>query len=72
MCKSRSKYGQSTDRNKLNYVVSEFDSLYRQEDTYDMSHSSFEFIAAMCYDHVWVAALALNCTDAYLRRNGKF
>ena len=52
------------------FSAPEFDTLYKQEETYDPAYISFEFVAAKCYDHVWVAALALNCTDKRLRDIG--
>ena len=41
------------------------------EETYDPSKITFSFVTAPCYDHIWVAALALNCTDAHLKAMGK-
>ena len=52
-------------------LAQEFDELYKKEETYDPKHHTFEFVAAKCYDHVWVAALALNCTESYLESIGK-
>ena len=52
-------------------VVPEFEVLYKQEETYDPSKYNYEIISGQCYDHVWVAALALNCTDAYLKSIGE-
>ena len=62
-------------QNLLQYIrffiaVPEFESLYRQEETYDPTKYMFEHVSAPCYDHIWVAALALNCTDDYLKRIG--
>ena len=51
--------------------VSEFEELYRQEETYDVAHQQFEFCATFSYDHIWVAALALNCTETFLRDTGR-
>ena len=53
-------------------LVPEFKALYYQEETYDSSHKRLEFISAGCYDHIWVASLALNCTDTYLKSTGNF
>ena len=53
------------------FIVSEFEELYRQEETYDPAMSMFDFAGGPCYDHIWVAALALNCTDAYLKAIGR-
>ena len=50
----------------------EFEALYKQEETYDPSKYMFEFVTGNCYDHIWVAALALNCTDAYLTETGEW
>ena len=50
--------------------VSEFEDLYRQEETYDPANTMFDFAGGPCYDHIWIAALALNCTDDYLKRTG--
>ena len=44
--------------------------MYVQEETYDVKYKMFEFVGAKCYDHVWVAGLALNCTEAYLKETG--
>ena len=55
----------------LYFVVSEFTDLYHKEDTYDPAMSMFDFAGGPCYDHIWVAALALNCTDAYMKKIGK-
>ena len=33
--------------------------------------SMFDIAGGPCYDHIWVAALALNCTDAYMKKIGK-
>ena len=54
----------------LHGLVSEFDSLYRQEDSYDVINKPFEPLRTLYYDHIWVAALALNCTEKYLRSIG--
>ena len=51
--------------------VSEFDELYRNEKTYNPAYETFYWCAPYSYDHVWIAALALNCTETYLRRIGK-
>ena len=48
----------------------EFQTLFKEEETYDPSKYMFEFAAGQCYDHIWVAALALNCTDIYLKEQG--
>ena len=48
----------------------EFEVLYKKEETYDSSNYNFESVSGQCYDHIWIAALALNCTDAYLKVTG--
>ena len=53
------------------FSVSEFEELYKQDDTYDVAHQQFEFCATFSYDHIWVAALALNCTETFLRETGR-
>ena len=53
------------------FSVSEFEELYKQEDTYDVAHQQFEFCATFSYDHIWVAALAFNCTETFLRETGR-
>ena len=54
-------------------LVSEFYTRYRQEETYDIKNKIYEEVSAnLCYDHVWVAALALNCTSEYLRQIRKY
>ena len=45
--------------------------MYRQETTYDSAMFMFDYAGGPCYDHIWVAALALNCTDAYLKDAGE-
>ena len=45
--------------------------MYRQETTYDPAMFMFDYAGGPCYDHIWVAALALNCTDAYLKDAGE-
>ena len=52
------------------FVVPEFYDLYKKEETYDPSYSSLEQFAPACYDHIWIAALALNCTETYLKTTG--
>ena len=52
------------------YLVSEFLNLYRQEENYQSAYNMYEDGVVLCYDHVWLAALALNCTNAYLTRTG--
>ena len=52
-------------------TVPEFEMLVKQEETYEPWHDMY-IINGQCYDHIWVAALALNCTDAYLKVNGEF
>ena len=54
------------------FAVSEFFSMYYKEETYDSAYSMYEFGVTFCYDHVWLAALALNCTDSYLREIGMY
>ena len=51
-------------------TVSEFDERYRQEETYDPVNDKYYICAPFAYDSVWVAALALNCTETYLRETG--
>ena len=53
------------------FAVSEFEVLYRLEETYDPSMSMYDIVSGTCYDHIWVAAIALNCTDAYLKSIGQ-
>ena len=55
----------------LFYIGPEFEELLKDEETYDPSKAMFSFVAAQCYDHIWIAALALNCTDTYLKATGK-
>ena len=50
----------------------EFSELYRQEETYDPANNRLEHYAPGCYDHLWVSALALNCTDAYMKTTGTY
>ena len=50
----------------------EFDELIKQEETYDPSKIMYSFVTASCYDHIWAAALALNCTEAHLKAIGEF
>ena len=50
--------------------VSEFYDLYKKEEAYNDSNSDYTSMAPMCYDHIWVAALALNCTETYLNSKG--
>ena len=52
-------------------VEGEFQTLFKQEETYDPSKYTFEFVSGQCYDHIWVTALALNCTDTYLKALGR-
>ena len=52
--------------------VSEFDELYRQEATYDTVHEQYYICAPLMYDSVWIAALALNCTEKYIRSIGTY
>ena len=53
------------------WTVPEFEVLLKQEETYDPTKYMYEIISGQCYDHVWVAALALNCTDTYLKATGE-
>ena len=46
--------------------------MYRLEDTYDNAYSMYEIGVTYCYDHVWMAAVALNCTDSYLKLTGRY
>ena len=55
----------------LSFKVPEFEALYVQEETYDPTKYMFEHVSGPCYDHIWVSALALNCTDARLKAIGK-
>ena len=50
--------------------VSEFYDRYQKEEEYNDSNSDYTSMAPMCYDHIWVAALALNCTETYLNSKG--
>ena len=52
-------------------LVPEFEALYVQEETYDPTKYMFEHVSGPCYDHIWVSALALNCTDARLKEIGE-
>ena len=52
-------------------TADEFETLYKEEETYDPSEYTYEFTAGQCYDHIWVTALALNCTDSYLKEHGR-
>ena len=52
-------------------TVSEFDELYKQEETYDPVNDKHYICAPFAYDSIWIAALALNCTETYLRETGK-
>ncbi|XP_060569149.1 gamma-aminobutyric acid type B receptor subunit 1-like [Ruditapes philippinarum] len=58
------------ERGIANLTVSEFFKLYREHPTYTSSLEDNVFLTPWCYDHVWAAALALNCTDATLVSSG--
>ena len=53
-------------------TVSEFDELYKQEETYDPVNDKHYICAPFAYDSIWIAALALNCTENHLRETGKY
>ena len=48
--------------------VSEFYERFRAHPRYD--ETQWDKMMALCYDHVWLAGLALNCTDEVLQAMG--
>ena len=52
--------------------MDEFEKLIKQEETYDPTNYAYEFANGQCYDTIWVAALALNCTDNFLKTTGEW
>ena len=54
------------------FLVTEYDALYKQEELYDPALYMHHSMSGQCYDHIWVAAMALDCTDAHLKATGKF
>ncbi|XP_045169714.2 gamma-aminobutyric acid type B receptor subunit 1-like [Mercenaria mercenaria] len=59
------------ERGVANLTVSEFLKLYREHPTYSPSLEDNMFLTPWCYDHIWAAALALNCTVQTLSDNGQ-
>lgn len=51
--------------------ASEFEDRYFSYPTYDVISKSYDFYAHQCYDHVWVAAKALDCTVTRLVELGE-
>lgn len=38
---------------------------------YSKEASAYEYMAGRCYDHIWLAALALNCTNRRMKEIGE-
>ncbi|KAL4221902.1 Gamma-aminobutyric acid type B receptor subunit 1 [Mactra antiquata] len=58
------------ERGLANRTASEFEELFRNYPSYKPETEAFDFVSYQCYDNVWMAALALNCTDTIMRQNG--
>jgi hypothetical protein len=54
----------------LYFSVSEFETRFYNHRSYNKKYKGTDFAAPQCYDHVWIAALALNCTDTILTNIG--
>ncbi|XP_052793057.1 gamma-aminobutyric acid type B receptor subunit 1-like [Mya arenaria] len=55
------------ERGIANMTNSEFMQRYLNHPEYSKETQSYDLIAAQCYDHIWLAALALNCADERLK-----
>lgn len=52
--------------------ASEFEERYFNHPDYNVAMKSYDFVSYQCYDHIWIAALALNCTAEKLTAAGSF
>ncbi|XP_053374078.1 gamma-aminobutyric acid type B receptor subunit 1-like [Mercenaria mercenaria] len=53
-----------------NITANEFDDAYFSHPEYNMDTNNFDFIAPQCYDTMWVAAAALDCTVQNMQKLG--
>ncbi|XP_052778520.1 gamma-aminobutyric acid type B receptor subunit 1-like [Mya arenaria] len=51
-------------------TVSEFFERYYSDPGYDQKYDIYRFMVGQVYDHLWLAALTLNCTINELKRRG--
>ncbi|XP_052793446.1 gamma-aminobutyric acid type B receptor subunit 1-like [Mya arenaria] len=51
-------------------TVSEFLDRYFNDPGYNTDLDMYKSVVGQSYDHIWIAALALNCTDSELTRRG--
>ncbi|XP_053374068.1 gamma-aminobutyric acid type B receptor subunit 1-like [Mercenaria mercenaria] len=49
-------------------TAKEFEERYYSHPTYNPIYKDTDIVAHQCYDHIWIAALALNCSDARLKQ----
>ena len=54
------------------FAVVEFDTRLQDYPTYRPDLAHFDRALGQCYDHIWVAAIALDCADKKLREMGRF
>ncbi|XP_052793035.1 gamma-aminobutyric acid type B receptor subunit 1-like [Mya arenaria] len=59
------------ERGIANMTNSEFVQRFLSHPEYNEGSKPYDIVAAQCYDHIWLAALALNCTNERLMTMGK-
>ncbi|XP_053374069.1 gamma-aminobutyric acid type B receptor subunit 1-like [Mercenaria mercenaria] len=56
------------ERGVADLTAKEFEERYYSHPTYNALYKDTDIVAHQCYDHIWIAALALNCSDARLKQ----
>ena len=57
---------------QISVSVPEFMDRLHSHPLYEPLTKNYEFISGRCYDHIWLAALAMNCTDRRLIEMGQY
>ena len=52
-------------------TANEFKERYFNHPDFDFALKQYEFVSYQCYDHIWIAALALHCTAERMVLEGK-
>ncbi|XP_052233278.1 gamma-aminobutyric acid type B receptor subunit 1-like [Dreissena polymorpha] len=63
-------YNPIEERGIANITSFEFKSRFSTHPSYNPATRDYDFVSGQCYDHIWLCALALNCTITALESMG--
>ncbi|XP_052256428.1 gamma-aminobutyric acid type B receptor subunit 1-like [Dreissena polymorpha] len=63
-------YNPIEERGIANITSSEFQKRFTSHPSYNQATSGYDIVSGQCYDHIWLGAMALNCTVSALESMG--